>query len=35
MNGANNGGFMTLNEQALRFWNAAGTVALFEAGELL
>ncbi|MFA1289987.1 host specificity protein J [Xanthomonas axonopodis pv. nakataecorchori] len=35
MNGANDGGFMTLNEKALRFWNAAGTVALFEAGELL
>lgn len=35
MNGVNNGGFLTLNEQALRFWNAAGTVALFEAGELL
>ncbi|MFX3669809.1 host specificity protein J [Xanthomonas prunicola] len=35
MNGANDGGFMTLNEKALRFWNADGTVALFEAGELL
>ncbi|MCD0280450.1 host specificity protein J [Xanthomonas melonis] len=35
MNGANADGFMTLNERALRFWNAAGTVALFEAGELL
>ncbi|PPU41814.1 phage tail protein [Xanthomonas arboricola] len=35
MNGANNGGFLTLNENALRVWNAAGTVALFEAGELL
>lgn len=36
MRGVNAGsGFMELTDQALRFWNPAGTFPMFEAGELL
>lgn len=36
MRGVNaNGGYMELTDSALRFWNAAGTVAIIELGELL
>lgn len=36
MRGASAGsGFMDLSDQALRFWNAAGTIAICEFGELL
>lgn len=35
MYGVNNSGYMKLTDTALQFWNAAGTVALVELGELL
>jgi len=36
MRGASAGsGFMDLSDQAIRFWNAAGTIAICEFGELL
>ena len=35
MYGVNSGGYMQLTDSALRFWNAAGNVALVELGELL
>lgn len=35
MYGINSGGYMRLTDSALQFWNAAGTVALVELGELI